>query len=215
LRFHWNTVRTEIVNSGFPKSLEQELRICLLAESHGFDSVILPLSDLLPDPLLLSLTLSRRTQKLNFMVSCRPECITPAYFVQQVNTLSALNKGRVHVRIVSEEPAASGERSTEFVSVCEAFWSRSGPVNYSGAYYRVADGKIKTPFVSSHRQSPEVFFDRDLARLPADATAEAILGRYRSGARELVIEGRNANDLERFGREVLSQIRLLEEPLCN
>ena len=215
MKFHWNTIGAQSHPSGDPLSLERELGICLVAEKYGFDSVQLPLSDDAPDPLLLSLTLSRRTQKLRFMVSCRPDRISPAYFVQQINTLSSLIDGRVHVRIVSESADAAHERSIEFVSVCQAFWSRSGPVNHSGTHYRVAEGKIKTPFVSSVRQTPEIFLDGDLLRLPFENSAEAILAHAASGVREFVIEGRGAKELEHFGRKVLPLVRHTELQPCD
>jgi alkanesulfonate monooxygenase len=48
-------------------------------------------------------------------------------------------------------------RTEEFLAICHAFWKNSGPVNFSGKYYRIEEGKLNTPFISPHRSYPELF----------------------------------------------------------
>ncbi len=47
-------------------------------------------------------------------------------------------------------------RTAEFLAVCEAFWRRDGPVNFSGRYYAVENGRLGSTFVSPCRQRPEL-----------------------------------------------------------
>jgi len=80
------------------------------------------------------------------MVACRPGLISPAAFVQQINTLSLLLDGCVHVNMVGghtpHELHYCGDwlprderyrQMDEFLTVCHSFWkSEDGAVDFTG-----------------------------------------------------------------------------------
>ena len=133
-----------------PAGLAQEdlLAVCRHAEESGYGSVLVPI--------VRAAALGRQTRRIGFMVECRPAWISPAFFVQQVNTLSTLLPGRVHVCVVAER---EDSQTAEFLSVCRRFWSQAGPVDFEGQWYRIEKGRILTPFVSSTLQRPLLFLD--------------------------------------------------------
>lgn len=137
------------------------------AEAAGIDSVLISFSRYEPDPLVVSCALGQATKKLRFMLAYRSGLMQPATFVQQINTLSTLIDGRVSLNIVagssSSEQRGYGdflahderyERADEFLAVCHRFW-RDGEVDFDGSHYRVAQGKLHTPFQGG--LSPEIY----------------------------------------------------------
>jgi alkanesulfonate monooxygenase len=143
---------------------------CRLAEHCGIESVLMPFGFHRPDPTALSAALGAVTERIKFLVAMRSAAMTPTYFVQQVNTLSALTNGRVIVNIVAglnpEEHEYYGdflshderyERTDEFLTICNALWREETPLDFSGSYYRVRGARLRTPFVSPDRATPEVF----------------------------------------------------------
>jgi len=126
-----------------------------------------------PDPTLLAIELGLRTEKMKFMIACRSGLISPAYWVQQINTASALLPGRICVNMVCghtpDELRYYGDflshderyqRTDEFLAICRALWAAGpgGPVvDFHGEHLRVEKGLLRTPFVSSDRAIPEIF----------------------------------------------------------
>lgn len=178
LRFHWSLSQ---VGDKFRRanatadmkglfSLGTQIEFCRAAEESGIDSLLMAFGFTRPDPMALSAALGMATTKIKFMIACRPGVISPTSFVQQVNTVSALTNGRVHINIVTghspHELRYYGdflahdqryERTDEFLSVCRGFWRRDGEVNFEGKYYQIQNGRLNTPFVSVERASPEIF----------------------------------------------------------
>jgi alkanesulfonate monooxygenase len=123
-----------------------------------------------PDPIVLASALGVGTSHIEFIVACRSGLQSPAVFVQQINTLSALTGGRVSINVVAGhsplEQRYYGDmldhderyaRTAEFLAVCNAFWRHEEPVNFSGRYYAVEDGWLGSSFISPSRQRPELF----------------------------------------------------------
>jgi alkanesulfonate monooxygenase len=119
---------------------------------------------------VLSCALGVATSHMEFIVACRSGLQSPAVFVQQINTLSALTNGRVSLNVVAghspQEQRYYGDflehderyyRTAEFLAVCDAFWRQDGPVNLSGRYYAVENGQLGSSFISPYRQRPELF----------------------------------------------------------
>jgi len=178
LRFHWSLSQ---VGDKFRRanatadmkglfSLETQIEFCCAAEQCGIDSLLMAFGFTRPDPMALSTALGRHSNRIKFMIACRPGVMSPTVFVQQINTVSTLTNGRVHINIVtghsphelryygdSLEHDQRYERTDEFLSICRAFWARNGEVNFQGRYYEIENGKLNTPFVSSERSSPEIF----------------------------------------------------------
>jgi len=193
LRFHWSlsqagdTFRRSkswVAQSGIP-NFESQIALCQRAEECGIDSMLMAIGFTRPDPLLLSVMLGQKTKKIKFMVAVRPGLISPTLFVQQINTLSCLVNGRVHVNIVSgrspQELRYYGDflnyderyqRAAEFLAICKAFWQQEGEVNFKGTFYHIENGKITTPFVSTERSKPYVFTGG------SSALAAEIAGKY-------------------------------------
>jgi alkanesulfonate monooxygenase len=140
------------------------------AEDAGIDSVLISFSRYEPDPITVSCALGQATRKLRYMLAYRSGLMQPTTFVQQINTLSALIGGRVSLNVVAGSSLAEQRgygdflahderyaRAEEFLSVCRAFWSKEGEVDFDGRYYRVEKGKLHTPFVAPDRTSPEIY----------------------------------------------------------
>jgi alkanesulfonate monooxygenase len=179
LRFHWSlsqagnpfrrATQTEQM-SGIPP-FEAQLELCRFADEYGIDSVLMAIGFARPDPIVLSAALGRKTQRVKFMVACRPGLISPTFFVQQINTLSLLLEGRVHVNIVGGHTPGElhyyGDwlrregrcsRLDEFLTVCRAFWTEEGArVNFSGTYFHIEGGRLNTPFSMGGRHGPEIY----------------------------------------------------------
>jgi alkanesulfonate monooxygenase len=149
---------------------ERYAEFCRIAERNGIESLLMAIGCARPDPTLLSVALAGAASRIKFMVACRSGLISPAYFVQQINTLASLTEGRVHVNLVlghtpnelryygdflSHEERI--ERTQEFLSICRSYWTGTGALDFDGAYYRVAAGRLRTPFQCSGRNRPEIY----------------------------------------------------------
>jgi alkanesulfonate monooxygenase len=178
LRFHWSLSQ---VGDKFRRSrattemtgllsLDEQADFCRRAEEFGIDSVLMAFGFTRPDPVTLSAALGMLTGKIKFMVACRTGIFSPTFFVQQINTISAINGGRVCINMVMghspDELHYYGDylshderyaRADEFLTVCRALWGRGGPVNHDGKYYRVEGARVNTPFVSDERDAPEIY----------------------------------------------------------
>jgi alkanesulfonate monooxygenase len=178
VRFHWSMSsagdklrrgRARSALSGLP-DLDALVRFCRHAEECGFESLLTAFSFARPDPLTLASALGMLTTKIKFMVAVRSGTISPALFVQQVNTVAALTGGRICVNVVAghtpDELRYYGDflshdaryaRTAEFLEICNAFWRREGEVDFSGTWYRVEGGKLNVPFLAQDRSRPELF----------------------------------------------------------
>jgi alkanesulfonate monooxygenase len=146
-------------------------RFARAAEAAGIESVLISFSRHEPDPMLVSCALGQRVDRLRFIVAYRSGLISPASFVQQLNTLSTLVAGRIALNMVAgssrAEQYAYGDfvehdrryaRTDEFLEVCQAFWrDRNAKVNFDGKFYRVQQGQFPTPFLASDRSGPEIY----------------------------------------------------------
>ncbi|MBZ5505849.1 MAG: LLM class flavin-dependent oxidoreductase [Acidobacteriia bacterium] len=179
LRFHWRLPYAGETPSlamadqssapiiGLPDP-EMQASFCRYAEESGIDSLLVDFGFAKPDPMLLAAALGRATEKMKFILAYRSGLFSPTMFVQQINTLSALIRGRILLNVVAgyspEEQRAYGdflshderyERTEEFLAACRLFWE-CGEVNYSGKYYRIEKGSLKTPYVAPDRKFPEI-----------------------------------------------------------
>ncbi|HEV3317480.1 MAG TPA: LLM class flavin-dependent oxidoreductase [Candidatus Angelobacter sp.] len=178
LRFHWSLSQ---VGDKFRRAnattemkgllgLGTQIDFCRAAEESGIESLLMAFGFTRPDPMTLSAALGMVTEKIKFMVACRPGVISPTAFVQQINTVSALTNGRICINIVTghspHELRYYGDflehdqryaRTDEFLTVCRSFWRCDGEVNFEGKYYGIQGGRLNTPFVSSKETSPEIF----------------------------------------------------------
>lgn len=178
LRFHWslsqagNTLRRAGAReqmSGLP-NLEAQTELCACAERNGIESMLMAVGFTRPDPLLLAITLARRTEAIHFMIACRAGVISPVAWVQQVNTASALIGGRLSINMVAgHTPHELGyygsflshaeryAQTDEFLTICRALWHGEGEVDFAGRWYQVEKASVGTPFVSPWRTEPEIF----------------------------------------------------------
>ena len=182
LKFHWRLlqggemrgVTTRATGSsqratGLP-DLEHQIEFCRQAEASGITGLLTDIGASKPDPILLAAGLGLASERIEFIVAYRSGLTLPTTFVQQLNTLSALVNGRISLNIVAGhspvEQRYYGDylahheryaRTEEFLAICRAFWSNSGPVNFSGKFYHIEEGKLNTPYLSPHRSFPEIF----------------------------------------------------------
>jgi alkanesulfonate monooxygenase len=194
LKFHWSLsqvgdpLRRARATKEMPGliSLEAQLDFCRRAEGCGIDSVLMAFGFTRPDPLALSVALGRETEKIKFMVACRTGLFSPTFFVQQVNTASALIGGRIHINMVTghtpEELRYYGdflghderyERTDEFLTVCRSFWRHEGEVNFEGKHYRIEGGRLNTPFVSGEGSGPVIYLGGNSAQAEGLAVKHA------------------------------------------
>ena len=181
IKFHWR-----LVQGGEPDSvsrarqfelssvtlpdIDRQVSFARHAEKAGIDSLLTDVSYGKPDPILLSSSIITHTDKIKFLVALRSGMTTPTFFVQQMNTFSALHQGRLLLNIVAghspDEMAYYGDhldhderydRTEEFLAICNAFWHEDEPVNFKGKYYHIIEGKIGTPYVSDARRAPYIF----------------------------------------------------------
>lgn len=157
--------------SGVP-DLAEHLSFCQRAEESGIESLLMAFGFTRPDPVAYATALGRHTEKVKFLVAVRSGITSPTYFVQQINTLSALTEGRVCVNIVAgrapDELRYYGdflshderyERTDEFWSICHGLWRGQDPVDFTGRHYRVESARLNTPFVPGPgpRARPEIY----------------------------------------------------------
>lgn len=194
IRFHWRLIQGgdlsgkvsigRLSSAAALPDLAGQLGFCRDAEHCGIDSVLVDLSSGKPDPMVLAMCLAAETTRLKFMVAHRPGLMSPALFVQQVNTFSTLAAGRITLNLVAGHSPAEqliyGDalahddryaRMEEYLSICRLFWMNEGPVNFLGRFYRIEDARIKTPFVSPERRAPEIYVGGGSASARAVATA--------------------------------------------
>jgi alkanesulfonate monooxygenase len=178
LRFMWSLSsvgdklrrsRSTTEMSGLP-NLAEHVEFCRRAETSGIDSLLMAFSFTRPDPIAYAAALGAHTDTIRFLVAVRSGIFSPTYFVQQINTLSAVTRGRVCINIVAgrapDELRYYGdflphdqryERTDEFWTICHALWRGDGPVDFAGRHYRVDGARINTPFVSDELSRPEIF----------------------------------------------------------
>ncbi len=167
--------------------LAAQIAFCRQAEDLGFAGLLFDIGATKPDPIVLASALGPNTRSIEFIVACRSGLQSPAVFVQQINTLSALSGGRVTLNVVAGHSPAEQRyygdfldheeryrRTAEFLEICEAFWRHDKPINYSGRYYAVENGELGSTFVSQRRNRPELLIAggsppaRDLAMAHGD-----------------------------------------------
>jgi alkanesulfonate monooxygenase len=181
LRFHWRMLMggeqagmtraamNRRAETGMP-DLEAQIEFCRRAEESGIDSLLTDFGFSKPDPILLAAALGLATERIKFIVAYRSGLLCPTIFVQQLNTLSTLIKGRFSLNIVAgyspEEQRYYGDflghderyaRTEEFLTICHSLWKRDAEVSFRGTYYKVENARLSTPFLSSERSSPEIF----------------------------------------------------------
>jgi alkanesulfonate monooxygenase len=194
LRFHWSmssagdsdrgaTARAR--QSGVP-DLAAYLAFCRRAEACGIESLLTAFGFHRPDPIALAAALGVLTDRITFMIAVRSGVCSPTSLVQQINTISALTRGRVCLNIVAghtpEEQRYYGdflthderyERTDEFLTVCRRFWSGESTITFTGRHYAIENGRLNTPFVSDDRAAPEIFLGGNSSRAEALAIKHA------------------------------------------
>jgi alkanesulfonate monooxygenase len=180
LKFHWRLLQGEEAADSSraaaalrPETsrpdLSAQLAFCCLAEDLGVTGLLVDIGATKPDPIVLSGALGLGTKSIEFIVACRSGLQSPAVFVQQINTLSALIGGRITLNVVAGhsplEQRYYGDflnhderyaRTAEFLGVCDLFWRRNELVNFRGRYYAVENGRLSSTFVSQYRHGPEL-----------------------------------------------------------
>lgn len=176
MRFHWSLsavgdpmrrANAASVQRGVP-DLAAHKEFARAAEDCGIESLLVAFGFSRPDPITWATALGGVTSIVKFLVAVRSGVMSPTYFVQQVNTLSALTNGRVCLNAVAgrapEEQRFYGdhlshdqryERTDEFWTICHALWRDEGPVTFNGQYYQVEGAMLRTPFVPGGR--PEIY----------------------------------------------------------
>lgn len=176
LRFHWSMssagekwrgAKARATQSGVP-DLNAHLEFCRTAEDCHIESLLTAVGFHRPDPIPLAAALGVLTTKIKFMVACRSGLISPTSFVQQVNTISVLTRGRVSLNIVGghtpEEQRYYGDfldhddryqRTDEFLTICRSLWNGEREVSFRGKYFHIEKAKLNTPFL--YPGGPEIY----------------------------------------------------------
>jgi alkanesulfonate monooxygenase len=196
LRFHWSvpgsaggkgirgaTARAQ--TSGLP-DVGMHVEFARSAEEAGMDSVLVPIGFYRADPVTMAAVMGTATSTVKYMLASRSGIVTPTYFVQQVNTLSALTGGRVSINSVAghspDEQRFFGDllphderyrRTEEFWAVCHALWDAKEPVDFDGEYYRIRNAQLGVPFRSDERTRPEIYLGGNSSEAQRVAIAQA------------------------------------------
>ncbi|MDM0087165.1 MULTISPECIES: LLM class flavin-dependent oxidoreductase [unclassified Variovorax] len=130
------------------------VQVARVAESAGFDGVMLPVGSYAQDGWLLAAAMSAETRHLRFLVSLRPGLELPTAQAQKAATLQQLSGGRLELNVVAgsaaQEQRAYGdfldhdqryERAEEFVHLVRAVW-RGRPLQHAGRYYMADVGRL-------------------------------------------------------------------------
>jgi alkanesulfonate monooxygenase len=178
LRFHWSMssagVRLKGASaradqSGIP-DLAATLEYGRHAERCGIESLLTAVGFHRPDPLILATAIGVQTASIRFMIALRSGIASPTLVVQQINSLSAILGGRIHLNIVAGHTPAEQRgygdflehddryaRTDEFLQVCRALWEQGGPVDFAGTHYRIEGAKLNTPWVSDEQPRPRIY----------------------------------------------------------
>jgi len=178
LRFHWSLsqagdklrrAQATVTMSGL-FDIRQQIQVCQQAEKNGIESMLMAVGFTRPDPLQLAIAIGLQTEKIKFMVACRSGLISPTFYVQQLNTASALLPRRILINVVCghtpHELRYYGDfldhderyrRTGEFLTVCRGLWSGAGPYSFNGEYYKIENARIHTPFCGDRQNVPEIF----------------------------------------------------------
>jgi len=78
----------------------QQIEACRQAEQNGIESMLMAIGFTRPDPLQLAIAIGLQTEKIKFMVACRSGLVSPTFFVQQLNTVSAILPDRILLNVV-------------------------------------------------------------------------------------------------------------------
>jgi alkanesulfonate monooxygenase len=180
LKFHWRLLQggetgaasraaTALRAETARPDLAAQTAFCRKAEELGFTGLLIDIGATKPDPIVLASALGLGTRSIEFIVACRSGLQSPAVFVQQINTLSALTGGRVSLNVVAGHSPAEQRfygdfldheeryaRTGEFLAICKAFWRHDEPVNHHGRYFAVENGELGSTFVSPCRHRPEL-----------------------------------------------------------
>ena len=181
IHFHWRlpqageeqvvtaTSQNDEKKAAYP-DIPLQGRFCKIAQDLGIESVLIDINYGKPDPMLLPIALAKYAPKLGYIIAIRSGLLSPTLFTQQINTLSTLIKGKIYINIVAgynpAELKTYGDflshderyrRTGDFLNICTQFWEKKEPVTVNGNYLQVEEGRLNTPFVSEHGDSPFLF----------------------------------------------------------
>lgn len=137
-------------------------RLSRTHEATGFDRVLVRTSSSNPDPIVLAAQVLSHTERLGVLIAHRPGFVAPTVAARALATLDQVSEGRVATHIVaggdSRDLARDGDilghderydRAEEFVTILRRAWTKTGPFDFTGRYYRIVD--YRPPF-HCHRQ---------------------------------------------------------------
>lgn len=114
--------------------------------------------------------------------------MSPVLFTQQINTLSHFCEGRIAINFIAgtspSEQKQYGDYSThderiykaaEFISICKNLWESELPVNFEGAYIKVSNAKLNTPYFQNLRPKIYLSGNSELSRETAYNLADGWL----------------------------------------
>ena len=140
------------------------------ALASGIQSLLLDFGFAKPIPILPAVALGMLVDDIKFIVAYGSGLMSPVTFVQQLNSLSSLIRGRFSLNIVAghspDEQCSYGDfldhdrrdqRTDEFLAVCHAFWRGEKDIDFEGRHYRIQKGNLNAPFISDDRRHPEIY----------------------------------------------------------
>jgi alkanesulfonate monooxygenase len=177
-RFHWSMSSAgEVGRGAVPRSaqsgrpnLDVLVHFCEHAERHSIESVLTAFGFHRADPIVLATAVGLLTERIKFMVAVRSGICSPTAFVQQVNSVAAITRGRICLNVVAghtpEEQRGYGDfldhdaryaRTDEFLTICRTLWETRDPVTIRGEHYRVENARLNLPFLADGRTAPEIY----------------------------------------------------------
>jgi alkanesulfonate monooxygenase len=186
------------------------------ADAGGrFDRVLIGWHSNGPDGLQLAAHAAAHTNRVGFLVAHRPGFQAPTTAARAFATLDQLSGGRAAIHVISGgddmDQARDGDwlekdaryaRTDEYVDILKRVWTAEAPVEYEGAYYRIAGASPAVQTVQ--RPRIPIYFggasDAAVRVAGRHADVYALWGETRAQVAE--ITGRVRAEAARHGRQV-------------
>lgn len=138
----------------FPFSADYLSANALLAESTGFDGILVPVGPTCADAFVAATYIAALTSKLRLLVAVRPGTFLPTSVAKMAATLDQLSSGRLDLNVIAGgsplELAMDGDfqhhseryaRAGEFIAVMRKCWE-ADQFSHNGDYFRVEKAKF-------------------------------------------------------------------------
>ncbi len=132
-----------VPEGGLRSSYENCGNIVRLADSHGFQNILLPSGWIAgQDALTFAAAMAPQTQQINQLVALRMGEVWPPMLARAIATVDHIAQGRLCINIISSDLPGLKEsneirynRSSEIIQILQQMWRADGPFEWKGSFY--------------------------------------------------------------------------------